>query len=55
MKRRMLRLLATGLSRFRNERGIGRMIAPGVLAGDDRQTALDYELSFWRAAAPIWY
>lgn len=25
------------------------------LAGEDRQTALDYELSFWRAAAPVWY
>jgi hypothetical protein len=29
-----------------------RSIAP---AGEDRQTALDYELSFRRAAAQIWF
>jgi hypothetical protein len=55
MKRRMFVHFAARLARFFDGRGKGRMIAPGVLAGDDRQTALDYELSFWRAAAPIWY
>jgi len=55
MKPRIFRHFASRLARFFDGRGKGRTIAPGVLAGDDRQTVLDYEPSFWRAAAPIWY
>ncbi|MDR6665506.1 hypothetical protein [Rhizobium sp. 768_B6_N1_8] len=55
MTRGMLAQLAARITRLSHRRVHGQKVGSPGLEGEDRQTALEYELSFWRAAAPIWY
>ncbi|MBB3444519.1 hypothetical protein [Rhizobium sp. BK379] len=55
MRLPMLWYFSAALVRFLETHTRRRTVRSIGLAGGDRQTALDYELSFWRAAAPVWY
>lgn len=55
MTRGMLAHLAARIARLFDRRVHGQKIGSPGFEGEDHQTALEYELSFWRAAAPIWY
>jgi hypothetical protein len=55
MKRNTVLDFAERVVRLFDWRPQGRMIEPAALEETDRQRALEYELSFWRAAAPVWY
>lgn len=55
MTRGMLAHLGARIARLFDWRVHGQKVGSPSLEGEDRQTALEYELSFWRAAAPIWY
>ncbi len=55
MKHGIVLYLASQIGRFLDRRVWGGCGAPSGFEDGDRQTALEYELSFWRAAAPVWY
>ncbi|XAZ20064.1 hypothetical protein LVY75_07970 (plasmid) [Sinorhizobium sp. B11] len=55
MKRNTVLDFVERVARLFDRRPQGRMIEPVAFEETDRQRGLEYELSFWRAAAPVWY